>query len=265
MAQCCGRIIEGASAEPYVLHHMRAWGKITLAKAVTLLYNERMKAAMPLEMQVSRELTPEDMLVRSATPVNSKPAGLKQLRAVHHKLAQQLAMGVKEGEASLATGYSLSRISILKADPAFQELMAFYQGSQKEAYVDVVQRMAGLATTAVEVMQERLEEHPDGIATKDLNSILKTAADRGGYSPVRKSEHKSVMLTAEDLKSMKEEVESKQNGQIRTINQEEETQRVKSLLEDNKEPANVLNDNRPSSDVQEPSEVQGSEGEGDDL
>lgn len=223
------------------------------------------KAASPLEFEISRELLPEDLIIRAATSVDIKPSAIKSLRALHHKLAQVLAMNFTDAEASIATGYSPSRISILKADPAFQDLLAFYATDRKEVFVDVQQRMAGFATTALEVLQERLEDKPDTFTSKDLNNLIKTTADRGGHSPVHKTENKTIVLTAQELKVLKEGVEAKQNGQVRKINQSEETQRVKQRIEGDLEPAVCDNDNGPSRDILQEAETPGSAGQGDNL
>lgn len=188
-------------------------------------------AKVPLEAEVVRELTEEDLLVRSLAPVGAKPPGIKSLRALHHKLAQCLAQGMSEAEASIVTGYSSSRVSILKADPAFQELLEFYTKTRKDIFVDVQQRMAGLATTAVEILQEKLEDTPEAVSIKDLNNILKSAADRGGHAPVRKSEHKHVLLDAAELARLKQDVEENTYGKVRTINQAEESARCRAFVE----------------------------------
>lgn len=217
-----------------------------------------------ISFMVERSLTSLDLAERKVTPVGSKPPALKNLRATHHRLAQLLASGMKPAEASLGTGYSLSRISILQADPAFAELLAHYSEKREEAFVDVQQRMAGVATDILEVLQERLAESPDSFSNKDLNELVKTTADRGGYSPVQKTETKNITISASDLLAIKEEVAKRQNGQIRKINQIEEAGRVKAFTR-SEEPAGGETRGESTSNLLEAPEAAGSTGQRSDI
>jgi hypothetical protein len=221
----------------------------------------------PCVFEITRQLTAADIFVRQSTMVGAKTPAVKSLRATHHKLAQCLASGMSDAEASLATGYSSSRISILKIDPSFQELMSFYSETRKDVFINVMERMAGFATDAVEVLQERLAEKPEAFSNKDLNDLIKTTADRGGHSPVQKTENKTIIISAEDLKKMKQEVENTQNGQVRKIHQVEEVSRFKDRQksQEDKEPLILHNDNRPSGDSEEQAKASGLAGEGDNL
>lgn len=226
------------------------------------------KASLPLSAEVVRELTTADLVVREAISVGAKAPSIKSLRATHHKLAQVLAMGFSDAEASANTGYSPSRISILKGDPTFKELMAFYGEARKEIFVDVQQRMAGFAVSAVEVLQERLEDKPESFSNKDLNSLIKTTADRGGHSPINRSETRTVVLSARDLEELKKGVAEKQNGQIRKVNHTEEALRVRALLEGppgSNGPEECSNDNGPAQGDSLEETPAGGEGEGPNL
>ena len=229
------------------------------------------KAEREVHMELVRELTPEDLLVREVCTVGSKPPGIKTLRATHHRLAQCLAQGFSDAEASITTGYSPSRISILKNDPAFKDLLAFYSEKRAEVFVDVQARMAGFATAAVEVLQERLEDKPETFSNQDLNNLIKTTADRGGHSPVHKSENKTIVLDAKSLAEIKQKVEATQNGQIRRVNQAEESKRVQQLIEDRSKLSGDTstplgeNDRAPAAGVSKEAEAPGREGKGDDL
>lgn len=94
---------------------------------------------------------------------------------------------MREAEASLVTGYSPSRISILKADPQFQQLMAYYAdiGASEEVVADLRKRMHNLGADALEVVQARINDDPDSISTALLRDIIKDMADRTGYAPPR--------------------------------------------------------------------------------
>jgi len=114
---------------------------------------------------------------------------LKTLRYNHHLLAKAVASGKSLLECSALTGLTGSRISDLKNDPAFQELVSFYAEELHEVYVDVHQRMASLGTSVLEELQERFEADPDKFTKRELMDLFTTMADRsiptakGGPSP----------------------------------------------------------------------------------
>ena len=94
----------------------------------------------PLTAEFVRDLTESDLTIPATVPTTSPP--LNKIRDRHHALARVLATGTSEGEASIVTGYSLSRISILKADPQFQQLLDFYRDTSTEVVADFRARMA---------------------------------------------------------------------------------------------------------------------------
>lgn len=103
---------------------------------------------------------------------------LKTLRHNHHLLAKAVASGKSMQECSNLTGLGTARISVLKADPAFIELVSFYQDELHEVFVDVHARMAALGTSVLEELQERFEEAPDKFTKKELMELFTTVADR---------------------------------------------------------------------------------------
>lgn len=114
---------------------------------------------------------------------------IKTLRYNHHLLAKAVAAGKTLLECSQLCGLTVYRISDLKNDPAFQELVSFYADELNEVYVDVHQRMAALGTSVLEELQERFEESPDKFTKRELLELFTTMADRsiptakGGPSP----------------------------------------------------------------------------------
>lgn len=125
-----------------------------------------------------RDLNEADLAAVSSGVLGATTPSLTTLKSTHHNLARLLSEGLKAVEVSAITGYSQSRISILKHDPAFQELMAYYAAQKKQVYLDVHERLAGLGTDAMDELQRRIDEEPERISTKDLTSILTTTMDR---------------------------------------------------------------------------------------
>lgn len=209
--------------------------------------------------EILRELEAGDIVLLEAPRDELAPAptatpnAIKRIKHTHHMLARHLATGMRPAEAAMRTGYSLSRISILQRDPAFKELLSHYGEMQQEAFVDVVERMANVCLDAVEVLQDRLEDDPDSIRTADLVDIIKTTADRGGHSPVARSEQRNlhVVLTAEEAAQIKARVKEAQHGKVQST-----VQRRAERLPDNRglEMGTVIEAERSA--VQEPANKQ---------
>lgn len=141
------------------------------------------RQAAQVTVEYERELTPVDLAQPTVRP--QKAPSIKSLRDGHHALARVLATGSSDAEASLVTGYSGSRISILKADPQFQELLEFYRSQSTEVVADLRARMASMGLDALAELRERLEENPDDFSSALLKDIVKEMADRTGHAPQR--------------------------------------------------------------------------------
>lgn len=158
-----------------------------------------------LELEILGPIAPQDLIAREegGLPTSEAPT-IAKLRGIHHEIAQLLAQGLSETEVSAITSYSLSRISILKRDPSFKDLVAFYQKQKTEQFVDVQKRLATLSLDAIGEIQERLAEKPDSISTSQLIELSKVTLDRAGYSPVAKSQNISVSMSAEELRELRQ-------------------------------------------------------------
>ena len=118
------------------------------------------RPSVEADAEFVRELTPSDLtLLDQPRGVQSRP--ISKLRDSHHALARALAAGMKPGEASLITGYSLSRISVLQADPTFRELLEFYRSATDDIYANLHDRMATLSMDAIAELRDRLDENPE--------------------------------------------------------------------------------------------------------
>lgn len=142
----------------------------------------RSNVAEPLTSAKVRDLTPADLAALQAPRGVTAPA-VKRLRDSHHALARVLATGVDESEAALICGYSPSRVSILKADPTFAELIAHYRAIKSAEFADAGARMASLSVEVIEELRERLEDSPESFTNGTLDNLLKTLTDRTGFGP----------------------------------------------------------------------------------
>lgn len=140
------------------------------------------RASKHLEAEVLRDLGMVD-IEQLQREKGSKPQPIKQLRQRHHALAKLLATGVPEGEAALTVGYVGSHVSILKADPSFQELLKFYSEKADAEFIDVTAKIAALGEDVVDELSGRLEEDPDGFTIGQLLEVSKMALDRSGHGP----------------------------------------------------------------------------------
>lgn len=148
----------------------------------------------------------------------SKPQGLlKRLSARHHRLAQCLAEGIPPGEAGVICGYVASRVSILQNDAAFRELVSFYTAQRQEAFIQTGEKLATLASTAIDILQDRLEEAPDEFNPTQLLAVVQTAADRSGHGPASTQRNVSINVTADDLERLRAEALNGQLGRVKVL------------------------------------------------
>ena len=97
-------------------------------------------------------------LVLLETERGIKPQAITRIMERHHRLAQYLANGMEEGIAAFACGYTPSHVSILKADPTFQELLVSYRRAPDAQIRSAAALLSGLAIDALTELQERLED-----------------------------------------------------------------------------------------------------------
>ena len=148
------------------------------------------RKSTPLHAEFSRELTPLDMTLQNtkATP----QGGIQKLRSSHHSAARYFALGMKNYEVAAITGYTEARLSVLKSDPTFQELVQYYQDNNTEKVVELRDRMLTVGMDALDVLQERLDERPDDFKNAELTDVVRTMADRTGNGPSSSSVNVNV-------------------------------------------------------------------------
>lgn len=131
---------------------------------------------------------------------------ITHIRASHQRVAQLLALGVPDHKVALLCNLSPSYISgVLKRSPAFQELLASYQGIQQEEFADFVAAAADLSMDLLQHVSKQLEEAPERFTPSVANELIKTLADRSGHSPVTKSLNVNVNTNMGDrLKAARE-------------------------------------------------------------
>lgn len=148
------------------------------------------RKSAPLHAEFSRELTTLDMTLQNtkATP----QGGIQKLRSSHHAAARYFALGMHNYEVAAITGYTEARLSVLKSDPTFQELVQYYQDNSTEKVVELRDRMLTVGMDALDVLQERLDERPDDFKNAELTDVVRTMADRTGNGPSSSSVNVNV-------------------------------------------------------------------------
>ncbi len=130
-----------------------------------------------LDLEVVRTLSPEDLpSIQSPPPVAAGAQLVRNIRHSHHRLAELIAAGRPGQEISLITGYSPSYISNLQTDPAFAELIAYYEHQKKSIFIDAMERLKLLGLDAIEKLHERLDEEGRTWSNKELMDLVDMAA-----------------------------------------------------------------------------------------
>ena len=154
----------------------------------------------PLIAMLSRPLS-EDDLASLEEDRGTRAPNLQRLTHRHHRLARTLAEGIEPGQAAIMCNYSVARVSILQADPTFKELVNFYRKQVAEVFLGLQDRLAGLAETAADILQDRLEETPEDFESEDLRKIVAMGADRTGNGPSSTTQHNHTIGFAARLEA----------------------------------------------------------------
>lgn len=148
-----------------------------------------MKTAEPQFAEIDRQLTERDLAECRGQKVATKAPHIKKIRQRHHLLARSLASGMADFEICAACDVTPSRLSILKNDPLFADLVRVYQEKAQEQFIEFQGRLAEVATDAVELLGDRMEEAPDTFDNRELMDIVKMGADRTGHGPSSSTNH----------------------------------------------------------------------------
>ena len=147
------------------------------------LIPRRGAVAEPLLMEVTRNLTAEDLGKLAEAPKVSVPI-LQRLRATHHRQAQLLASGKSVSEVALIVGCTTQRLVQLQVDPTFKELVSYYQDQVMSAMITDASRLqdkiVDVGEMAVDELKDRLED--DNVRAKmpvgEIRKIAEFAMDR---------------------------------------------------------------------------------------
>lgn len=134
-----------------------------------------------------RPLTPADLGALERAPVDGRM--VKKLRGSHHRIALLLAAGYKDNQVAEMVAYSPGRIGQLKADPAFIDLMAYYQNEVDENtreeldlyYSIAIQNRIKTARMIGDKLDAIEDAGLDTVSLRELVTVHSDFADRTGY------------------------------------------------------------------------------------
>lgn len=135
-----------------------------------------------------RELTQEEV----ETAPRAKTPGPKVLRDHHHRIARLFAMGMRNGEIAQLTGFSPTRLHIIRQSPAMDQLVEDYRkdvhGEWREEVKGYYEEADRLRTNSLRQIGQQLDsadETGEALPISTLLRIHDSLADRTGY-PKRK-------------------------------------------------------------------------------
>jgi len=131
----------------------------------------RRPSGPPVQIAIARPLTQDDLATLASRQAPPQGQRLARIRHSHHLLAQCLARGSTQAEASAITGYDPAYISALRGDPAFEELLQHYAGIAGELFVDVMERMKALGLSTIDEITHRFESDPDAFSNRELMEL----------------------------------------------------------------------------------------------
>lgn len=123
---------------------------------------------------------------------------IQKYRDSHHAVAKMVAIGATPSFIRQHTGYSTRRLSLLAADPTFQELVRFYSQRVEEKFEENLDTYLDLGMANMIRAEAQIAEHLDKseeeggelLPVAALDRISQGRADRFGYSKHNIVEHK---------------------------------------------------------------------------
>lgn len=155
-----------------------------------------------------RPLSDEELAVLETNRGIAAPQ-IKSIRQTHRRLAQLLAVGTPDSAAASIVGLHPSRVSILKADPAFQALMSTYNTHKEQLTLSLLDKLSDLSHIALDELRDRLLDDPEKISNNQLMELLTESLDRLGHSPTQK-----IAVAHVDIEELRRSASAARNDQI---------------------------------------------------
>ena len=175
------------------------------------------KAARPeLLFESAGPLAPEDLADLGETN-GRKKAGtvtLTKVRSVHHQMAMYIVQGYSNVEISAMLGVTAQRIALLKSDPAFQEVLEYYQEQNRDAGASIIERLQTISLLGLEEIQDRLLDEPELLSVPQITRLVEMALDRSGHAPGGRNQKEHTPLESGQLAEIKKLVEDNSKTEV---------------------------------------------------
>src|SRR5215831_2030718 len=134
-----------------------------------------------LEIGAIREISTGEI---SSTPRGKAPA-LKRIRDNHHNIARAFARGLRPSDVSQVFAMSISRVSVLRNDPMFNELVEFYRQEIDDGPIGIESEMRENMGEFHRLITDQLQESRETGVPIPLRTLITgfgDLADRVGYA-----------------------------------------------------------------------------------
>jgi len=127
---------------------------------------------------------------------------LKKMRAVHRRIAEHAALGMKDKDIAAVVGVTPQTVSYTRKSQVVQDYMDILESAAAGQTIDTLKELRELAPFAARTL-EILMLNPN-TDDKIRASVAQDLLDRAGYAPVKKvaTAHMNVLDT-QDIKDIK--------------------------------------------------------------
>jgi len=152
------------------------------------------------EVSDIRELSREDLqhLAKRRAPV-----GVQSLKDSHHRVARAVASGLNNIQTADACGITTARVSQLRQDPAFIDLVAHYRSMLTAEWIreadPVVEMLGAIRQKSLAMIEDKIDQaaaNDEFLPSRDLASFAELGLDRTGYGKVNKNVNINVDFAA---------------------------------------------------------------------
>ncbi len=136
----------------------------------------------------------------SGESLDAGVSNLKAIRNTHHRLAACLASGkMNDITAAKVCNYHPQRVSQLKRDPAFMNLIAHYETTRDNEFTEFASAASELATDMLGALQQMLDENPEKFGPGHLMDAIRLLGPGAGLvAPVTKTQNLNVNVDMGD-------------------------------------------------------------------
>jgi len=136
----------------------------------------------------TRALDLAEVEAHRAREAGIEASPLQRLTARHRELAKKIALGWSTSQCAAYFGFTASRVSVIKADPTFRDLVSYFQMQGDDSHEFYQDNLKRASLQAVLELQDRLETAPEEFDNQELMKLMALTADRTGHAPKRVEE-----------------------------------------------------------------------------